>query len=230
MKKFMRLTKSELDQVTKMQNDRMNKTCAFPESGQVFNFLELKFVAYPGVFLPFNESQRLIENFTINSGDTVLDVCTGTGIIAIWAAYQGAKKVIALDINPQAVRTTQSNINMHALESRIMVKLSDMFEEIKEGQYFDVITGNLPFRNKKAKNFIEASVWDTNLKVHKNFFARVKNHLKPGGRIYLLQANFGAVNEMLELAERSGLKIKLICENIAENNFCVFYAFELQRL
>lgn len=105
-----------------------------------------------------------------------------------------------------------------------------MFSSIKDGENFDVITGNLPFRNKYASDLVEASQWDTNFEVHKKFFSGVNKHLKPEGRVYLSQANFDPIKKMKELANISGFDVKLIGKKIMPNDDPrIFYAFELTR-
>ncbi len=52
----------------------------------------------------------------------VLDLGTGTGILAIGAALLGAEKVLAVDNNPLAVRTATLNVKLNELEERIEVR------------------------------------------------------------------------------------------------------------
>jgi len=54
--------------------------------------------------------------------DRVLDLGTGTGILAVGAALLGAKSVVAIDINPLAVKTALSNVRLNGLEEKIEVK------------------------------------------------------------------------------------------------------------
>ena len=54
--------------------------------------------------------------------DSVLDLGTGTGILAVGAALLGAESVLAIDINPLAVRTALSNVRLNGLEEKIVVK------------------------------------------------------------------------------------------------------------
>lgn len=51
---------------------------------------------------------------------TVLDIGTGTGLLAIAAAELGANKVLAIDFNLLAVKTTQNNIALNSLEDRVL--------------------------------------------------------------------------------------------------------------
>jgi ribosomal protein L11 methyltransferase len=62
---------------------------------------------------------RMYEEYQI---DRVLDLGTGTGILAVGAALLGAGSVLAIDINPLAVRTALSNVKLNGLEEKIEVK------------------------------------------------------------------------------------------------------------
>jgi release factor glutamine methyltransferase len=72
----------------------------------------------------------------VRDGDRVLDMGTGSGINAILAASQGAR-VVAVDINPQAVLAAQDNVERSGLADRIDVQRGDLFSEVI-GQ-FDLI-------------------------------------------------------------------------------------------
>ena len=224
------LTEEQLCEVTKRQLEMQERFRCVPDSGLHIEYLGKRFIVYKNVFWPFDDSKPLVENYKVNSGDCVLDVCTGSGVIAVLSAYKGAKKVVALDINPDAVKTAKSNAKLHGFDNLIDVKLSDMFDALQSDEQFDVITGNLPFRNKIATDFVELSQWDTNLYVQRRFFAEVNKYLKPNGRIYLSQANFGAVDEMTQFADALGFAVKLIGQKTMTNNDPrIFYAFELTR-
>jgi ribosomal protein L11 methyltransferase len=53
--------------------------------------------------------------------DRVLDLGTGTGILAIAAALLGAKKVVAIDVNPLCVEPAGRNVGLNHLEEKIRV-------------------------------------------------------------------------------------------------------------
>ena len=56
---------------------------------------------------------------TLQGGETVIDVGTGSGILAIGAAMLGAKDILAIDIDPTAVKVAQENIEHNGLADRI---------------------------------------------------------------------------------------------------------------
>ena len=220
------LTKEQLDEITRQQKEKQNLFRAVPDSGKIIEYLGKEFMVYKNVFWPSDDSKPLVENYKINPGDYVLDVCTGSGVIAIFSAYKGAKGVVALDISVDAVKTAKENARRHGFKDTIDVRLSDMFDALRDGEKFDVITGNLPFKNMIANDAVEATFWDTNLEVQKKFFNNVHKYLKPNGRIYITQSNYGAVEEMKQLANASGFDIRLIGQKTMPNNDSrVFYAF-----
>ncbi len=226
------VSKKNLIKITKLQSARQKEFRETASGGRVVEYLGKKFVVFKNVFWAFYDNP-LLTTFKINPGDSVLDVGTGTGVIAIFAAYGGAGKIVAVDINPAAVACAKENAKRHGFGKIIDVRLSDLFQALKPNEKFDVIAANLPFRNKRARDFVEASMWDTGFRVHKRFFKEVGRHLKPNGRIYLDQANYGGLQEMKNLAKKSGFSIKVIGKNTFPKSDprypAIFYGFELKR-
>ncbi|KGE18187.1 50S ribosomal protein L11 methyltransferase [Paenibacillus wynnii] len=62
----------------------------------------------------------------ITGGEEVIDVGTGSGILAVGAMLLGAKSVLALDLDPVAVESARENVLLNRLEDRITVKESDL--------------------------------------------------------------------------------------------------------
>ncbi len=50
----------------------------------------------------------------------MLDIGTGTGLLALGAAAFGCKKILALDFNLLAVKTTLNNVRLNCFENRIL--------------------------------------------------------------------------------------------------------------
>jgi ribosomal protein L11 methyltransferase len=68
---------------------------------------------------------RTIEKH-IQPGDRVVDVGTGSGILAIAAAKLGAKEVIAIDLDPVAVSSAKENVELNRISDRVDVRLGDL--------------------------------------------------------------------------------------------------------
>ncbi|OXM86124.1 50S ribosomal protein L11 methyltransferase [Paenibacillus rigui] len=69
----------------------------------------------------------------IRQGDDVIDVGTGSGVLAIAAAKLGAKHVLALDLDPVAVSSATENTRLNGLDNDITIKLSDLLGVLREG-------------------------------------------------------------------------------------------------
>lgn len=94
-----------------------------------------------------HESTRLALSLTAaccqnpqNSVDTVLDVGTGTGILAMAAAVFGARKVTAIDNDPEAVIVAATNVQHNSLDAAIQVSTTPL-ADIQDN--FDLICANI---------------------------------------------------------------------------------------
>ncbi len=86
----------------------------------------------------------------------VLDLGTGTGILAIASARLGAEEVIAVDINPICIRVAKKNINLNKLEDKIEVLLEDAALTIRR-EKADLVIANIGYQViKKIIDFLEA--------------------------------------------------------------------------
>lgn len=228
-----KLTPEDEIKVEEVRQSIFKKLMGVPDEGVDVEYLGKSFRVLPGVFWPHEDSKEIVKNMIINRGDEVLDLFSGSGVIAIFAALMGARKVVAVDINPMAVKNIKLNAERFNVGNIIDSRLSDVFSGIKDGERFDVITGNPPFSDKKIANqeqrLIEQTIKDEGLVSHKKLFEQLSIFLKPNGRVYLSQANFGGVNEMLTMAENAGFSCKLIGENHIKNDPRIYYAFELKR-
>lgn len=68
----------------------------------------------------------------IQSGDEVIDVGTGSGILAIGAVKLGASRVLALDLDPVAVSSAMENTRLNKLDDQISVVESDLLSILKQ--------------------------------------------------------------------------------------------------
>ena len=73
----------------------------------------------------------LMEQY-LHPGDRVIDVGTGSGILAIGAAMAGAGDVLAIDIDPDAVRVAKENISVNGVSDRIRVQKGNLLDHVSE--------------------------------------------------------------------------------------------------
>jgi release factor glutamine methyltransferase len=215
--------------VDRWQKQRQKAFKAIPEAGKLVHYLGKQFLVYPNTFWPFTDSQPLVRSLRVKPGASVLDVGTGSGVIAVFACYAGAARVLAVDINPAALKSARHNAEAHGFGATMEVRRSSLFDEVGAEQ-FDVITANLPFRNKEAHDIVARSQWDTDFATNTQFFQQVGKHLKPDGRIYFAHANFGAVDEVRKLARENGYSVRLMASVSADKaETKTFYAFLIRR-
>ena len=88
-----------------------------------------------------NSCAGLLEQ-TIQQGDDILDIGTGTGILALIAMVSGAEHVDAYDVDPDAIKVAQNNIAINGFRGRIDVLESDILNADISNKY-EIIVGNL---------------------------------------------------------------------------------------
>jgi release factor glutamine methyltransferase len=224
------LSSDERIAIAKVRAEIIERLRNTPEEGTYVDYLGEKFFVKKGVFWPRPDSMPLVENFVIEPGEVSLDVCTGSGVIAIFSALKGADKVVALDINPDAIESAKINAEAFKVEGIIDARVSDVLSALKEDELFDVITCNPPFTDEPSEgDMASRTLRDPGLRVAKDFFKNIEPHLKSGGRVYVSQANSGNVNDMLTLANEAGFVPRMIGKKEIGQNSLEFYAFELTR-
>jgi SAM-dependent methyltransferase len=156
------------------------------------------FYSYPRILGPTFFSVYLLEHTHINNGESVLDMGTGSGVQAIYAAEK-ASHVLATDIDHLALKNTLLNARRFQVDDKISVRKSDLFDSLKPDEVFDVIIASIPYAwNDQTQHF-----W----KLQERFFADVGKHLKPDGRIYFLTGWLKNLPRTRNLIEQNKLKI-----------------------
>lgn len=80
----------------------------------------------------------------------VLDLCTGSGCLAILAAYAFAEATVdAVDLSSAALQVARKNIRMHGMQARVRVLAADLFDGVCNERY-DLILSNPPYVNKAS--------------------------------------------------------------------------------
>ncbi len=118
-------------------------------------FCGLDFVVTPDVLVPRSPLAELIpERFSpwleISPGDSLLDMCTGGGCIAIaMASHMPDVDVDAVDISAGALKVASQNVARHHLQDRVRLVQSDLFSGLSE-QPYDLIVSNPPYVSAEA--------------------------------------------------------------------------------
>jgi release factor glutamine methyltransferase len=125
---------------------------------------------------------------------TVLDMGAGSGICAIFAA-QWARRIVAVDLNPAAVRCATINVLLHQIEKRVEVREGDLFNPV-QGERFDLILFNPPFLPGQPQSEFERSLRSTG--VIERFAAGLGDHLTENGVALVLLSSLANQTEHLQ--------------------------------
>ncbi|MEM3695322.1 MAG: class I SAM-dependent methyltransferase [Candidatus Bathyarchaeia archaeon] len=174
------------------------------------------FYVYENVYEPAEDSFLFAENLEVKNGDVVLDMGTGCGILGIIAAIR-ASKVIAVDINPHAIRCAKENAIRNKVADKIMLVQGNLFAPLKMKRLFDLIIFNAPYlptRNTGKLSWIEYA-WCGGLngrRVIDRFICDAPRYLKVSGRVLLMQSNLSGIDETMQKFKGVGMKAKIIAE------------------
>lgn len=121
------------------------------------NVQGVPFLVLPDVFNPvlFRTGPFLVEALLAQPrmGETCLDLGTGSGIGAVFAARQGYR-VVGVDINPEAVRCARLNAVLNRVEDRVTIRLGDVFAPVA-AERFDVVLFNPPFYRGQPRDALD---------------------------------------------------------------------------
>ena len=111
-------------------------------------FCGLDIIVTPDVLTPRPETEDLVEqaaaHFDKKGRYTFLDMCTGSGCIALALARKFPNaRVLAVDISADALQVAQQNIRKHKLHERVQLLQSNLWEEVTGT--FDLIIANPPY-------------------------------------------------------------------------------------
>jgi release factor glutamine methyltransferase len=165
------------------------------------------FYTVPEVFTPYFfvvSSTFFAEHLFIPKEAIVLDLGTGSGILAVFAANE-ARKVIATDINPYSVRNARINSKLNKLSNKIIARRGNLFGPLKEK--VDIILFNPPYFPLKPKTYLEAALYcGPNYRILRKFLATAKQHLNPHGLIQLTLSSYMDLNLMHKLFKKYRLR------------------------
>lgn len=154
--------------------------------------------------------RKLIRETPLVQDRSVLEIGTGTGIVALCSAQAGASHVVATDINPWAIRNCAFNANELNLSDRIQQrqvsqKTPDAWSVVGAEERFDVIVSNPPWELGKPTKVEDFAFYDPDFQLMKSFVEGVADHLNPEGRVFLAYGAVTAIRRLKELVNEHGM-------------------------
>jgi release factor glutamine methyltransferase len=159
------------------------------------------------VYIPAEDSYLLADNLEIKKSQSVLEIGTGSGIVAMYASRL-TDAITVTDINFDACELARKNFEANSIEG-IEILFGNMFEPVKNRK-FDVILFNTPYLPTEEDEVIDSNLnyaFDGGLngrKVIDLFLNEVSNHLNDGGIVQMIQSSFSGNEETLDKFDEMG--------------------------
>jgi len=155
------------------------------------------------------------------SGDvSVLDLGTGSGLGAVFAARRGFR-VVGVDINPEAVRCARINVLLNHVEDRVEIRPGDLFAPVA-GERFDFVLFNPPFYRGIPRNNLDYA-W-RGVDTFERFAAGLPAALKPGGRALIVLSSDGNGEEMLAALRAYACALEVVARRDLGNEVLTVYS------
>lgn len=139
---------------------------------------------------------------------SLLEIGSGTGVVAVLSAIAGCDRVVATDINPLAVRNTALNAARHGVADRVRAVRSDLFAALDPGERFDVIFWHSNYVLAPAdyayRDMHERGYVDPGYAAHRRYLAEAFTWLAPGGRVLLHFSTRGDLAALQQVADDVG--------------------------
>ena len=180
-------------------------------------------VFHPGIFITSGMFAKFIRTLDLR-GKRVVEVGTGSGILAISAGKAGASVVLALDINPAAVDAARKNADANGVGATFAARLSNLFSAVLSEEKFDVVISSPPSFEGEPRDMADRA-WHAGpgYRDIRMLFEQAVHHLTPGGTMYLLVSSDTNVRYLEHRARRAGFDWKLVAEkSIVVESFLIF--------
>lgn len=177
-------------------------------------FGDLVFEVCENVYEPAEDSFLFAETLYVKAGARVLDMGTGSGILGVLAAKE-AIEVVAVDVNPYAIRCAKQNAARNSVHGKTAFLQGDLFTPLNETAMFDLILFNAPYLPSEKG---EEATWlgrawaggTAGRQVIDRFISQAPNHLKKEGEILLMQSNLADVEATHRAFEARGMNTAVV--------------------
>src|SRR5471030_1310114 len=147
------------------------------------------------------------------SGKHVVDIGTGSGILALAAARAGAENVTATDINPNAALTAAENARANGMGDRVTAVFTNLLSALAPRPLFDVILSSPPKHAGQPRDLADRG-WHAGPQ-HRDIadlFGQARERLKPLGRLYVMMSSDSDLDLFSRLIREAGFSARLAVE------------------
>jgi release factor glutamine methyltransferase len=176
----------------------------------------VRLVTLPGVFRPISDTWLLadaLDGEALAPGARVLDLCSGSGALAVRAARRAS--VTAVDVSRRAVATIRLNALLNGVKVRAV--RGDLLDAVP-GERFDAIVSNPPYVPAPSDDLPTrgpARAWDAGRDgraLLDRICERAPKHLAPGGVLLVVHSSLLGYERTAELLAAGGLEVDLAAQ------------------
>ncbi len=158
---------------------------------------------------------RCLDAEPLGPGSRVLDMCTGSGVLAVHAALRGAGEVTAVDISRRAVIAARVNARLNGV--RVRARRGDLFTAVC-GERFDLIVSNPPYLPGPSElpRHGRSRAWEAGPRGRAfldRICARAGAHLRPGGRVLIVHTSLCDEEATVAALSRHGLQAEVVARH-----------------
>ena len=177
-------------------------------------FMKLNFFVDENVLIPRQDTEILVEEVIKIAqkikAKKILDLCTGSGAIAVsLAKYLPQSEITAIDISNEAIKIAKKNAINNQVENQITFINSDMFTNLND-EKFDIIVSNPPYIKRnvienldeevKKEPYIALDGGEDGLYFYRKIIKESYQYIKYGGYL-CLEIGFDQKIDVIELIE-----------------------------
>ncbi len=187
--------------------------------GQRWEYVDgipIQIAVFPSVFWEPRDTtslREMIESTDLVRDKAVLEIGTGSGLLSLCCLRADAARVVATDVNPQAIENAMYNAQLLDVSERFEVRQVPLdaptaFRVIGAEEKFDVILSNPPWEDAEPQSIDEYALYDRNFALLRSLLADVRQYLKPGGCVLLAYGSVDAIEATQRLATEYELTVR----------------------
>jgi release factor glutamine methyltransferase len=179
--------------------------------------------------------RKLMREKRITKSKKILEIGTGSGLIALCAIQYGATSVVATDVNVNAIECAAYNANRLRFIDRLTLRKvepgnQEAYVSIYKDERFDLIISNPPWEDGVPKKIDDFALYDTNFALLDSLLSKAPEHLLPNGEVYLAYGCKTAIHRMIEWAKQHNWKQEVLDDRKLDDLTEVFLPGMLVRL
>jgi 16S rRNA G966 N2-methylase RsmD len=159
--------------------------------------------------------RQRIGDTSLFKGKTVLEIGTGSGLLALCCLQAGASRVTATDVNRSALENAAYNAARLGVGSRLDLRLVSLddpgaYSVVGASEKFDVVISNPPWEDALPTGIEEYAFYDKGFQLMRSLLCGLKDHLEPGGKALLAYGCVDAIRNAKRLADQYEVQLVLV--------------------